>query len=65
MKIFYVASSYIILYAIFLKYKTKYEKESDTFRIEFLILVVFAVALVFNYDYTLLEASIKYYLLFD
>ncbi|CAI4221576.1 unnamed protein product [Auanema sp. JU1783] len=55
MKIFFLASSFGTLYLMLVKFKGTYERESDTFRIEFLLIPCAILALVINHEFTLME----------
>ncbi|CAG0893440.1 unnamed protein product [Cyprideis torosa] len=55
MKIFFLAASYGTLYLMYLKFKATYDSNHDTFRIEFLLLPVTALALLINHEFSVLE----------
>ncbi|XP_014672890.1 PREDICTED: ER lumen protein-retaining receptor 2 [Priapulus caudatus] len=55
MKVFFIASSYATIYLIYLKFKATYDRNHDTFRMEFLVLPVLVLAFVVNHDFTPLE----------
>eukprot|EP01087_Luapelamoeba_hula_P015984 TRINITY_DN4867_c0_g1_i1.p1 TRINITY_DN4867_c0_g1~~TRINITY_DN4867_c0_g1_i1.p1 ORF type:complete len:216 (+),score=23.78 TRINITY_DN4867_c0_g1_i1:186-833(+) len=55
MKIIFLASSYAIVYLMQYKYKHTYDKEHDSFRIIFLIVPCFLLALIFNSEYSVTE----------
>ncbi|CAH1398582.1 unnamed protein product [Nezara viridula] len=55
MKILFLASSYGTIYLMFVKFKATYDHNHDTFRIEFLVLPCFILALLINHDFTPLE----------
>lgn len=57
MKIFYLASSFGTLYLMYVKFKPTYDKQHDTFRIEFLIAPSFILALLIHHDFEILEVS--------
>ncbi|XP_076272597.1 ER lumen protein-retaining receptor [Rhynchophorus ferrugineus] len=55
MKIFFLASSYATIYLIYVKFRATYDKNHDTFRIEFLILPSVLLALLINHQFSFLE----------
>ena len=55
MKIIYLASTYFTLYLIYKKFKATYDRNHDTFRIEFLILPTAILALLWNHEFSVLE----------
>ena len=55
MKIIYLVSTYFTLYLIYRKFKATYDRNHDTFRIEFLILPSAVLALLWNHEYSILE----------
>lgn len=57
MKIIYLASTYFTLYLIYKKFKATYDKNHDTFRIEFLLLPSAVLALLWNHEYSVLEVN--------
>lgn len=59
MKIFFVGSSVYILYLMKGPFRPTHDPNIDTFKIEFLVLGSFVAAMVFNYEYSFSEVSIK------
>ncbi|KAK5640837.1 hypothetical protein RI129_009384 [Pyrocoelia pectoralis] len=55
MKVVFIAASYATIYLIYMKFKATYDHNHDTFRVEFLILPSFILALLINHDFTVLE----------
>ncbi|CAG0886704.1 unnamed protein product [Cyprideis torosa] len=55
MKIFFLAASYGTLYLMYMKFKVTYDQNHDTFRIEFLVLPVAALAFLVNHEFAALE----------
>jgi len=55
MKIFYLASSFGTLYLIYAKFKATYDRNHDTFRIEFIVIPTAILALVLNHEFQLIE----------
>ncbi|KAB0793604.1 hypothetical protein PPYR_13224 [Photinus pyralis] len=55
MKIVFIAASYATVYLIYMKFKATYDHNHDTFRVEFLVLPSFVLALLINHDFTVLE----------
>ncbi|XP_056649159.1 ER lumen protein-retaining receptor [Diorhabda carinulata] len=55
MKFVFLATSYATLYLIYLKFKATYDHNHDTFRIEFLILPSFGLAMVINHEFYFME----------
>lgn len=57
MKIIYLVSTFFTLYLIYRKFKPTYDRNHDTFRIEFLILPSAVLALLWNHEFSVLEVS--------
>ncbi len=55
MKIIFLASTYGLIYIIRYKYRHTYDKEHDTFRIEFIIIPCAVLALLFNIAFEFAE----------
>ena len=55
MKLIFILASFATVYLIYIKFKATYDHNHDTFRIEFLVLPAFVLALVINHDYSVLE----------
>ncbi|XP_067140532.1 ER lumen protein-retaining receptor-like [Centruroides vittatus] len=55
MKIFFIAASVATLYLIYLKFKPTYDRNHDTFRIEFLVVPSIVLSLILNHEFTPLE----------
>src|SRR5271169_2735347 len=55
MKIFFIGSSGYILYLMKGPFRPTHDPNIDTFKIEYLLIVSFVAAMVFNYGYTFAE----------
>jgi len=55
MKIVFMAASYATLYLMYIKFKATYDRNHDTFRVEFLLIPVTALSLLLNHEFTPLE----------
>ncbi|KIM30479.1 hypothetical protein M408DRAFT_328062 [Serendipita vermifera MAFF 305830] len=55
MKLFFIGSSCYILYLIRFQFRTTYDPNLDTFRVEYLLVPSFILGLIFNYEFTLTE----------
>jgi len=55
MKIVFMSTSLATLYLMYLKFKATYDRNHDTFRIEFLLIPVTLLALLVNHEFTPLE----------
>ncbi|XP_043917911.1 ER lumen protein-retaining receptor 3-like [Protopterus annectens] len=55
MKVIFLTASYATVYLIFLKFKGSYDRENDSFRVEFLLVPVAGLSFLENYDFTPLE----------
>jgi len=55
MKIIYLVSTYFTLYLIYRKFKATYDRNHDTFRIEFLILPAAVLTFIWNHEFSVLE----------
>jgi len=55
MKIVFIGASFGTLYMMYMKFKATYDRNHDTFRIEFLIIPVSLLALVVNHEFSPLE----------
>jgi len=55
MKVFFLVSSYGTLYLMYLKFKATYDRNHDTFRVEFLVLPCLVLSLVINHDFSIME----------
>ncbi|KAI9262751.1 ER lumen protein retaining receptor 1 [Sporodiniella umbellata] len=55
MKVFFLGSSFYTVYLMMSKFKATCEKELDTFKIEYLILIASILSIVFCYQYTIVE----------
>ena len=58
MKVIFIFASFATIYLIYMKFKATYDSNHDTFRIEFLLVPVAALAFLINHDFTPLEVSI-------
>lgn len=57
MKVLFVSASCATVYLIFQKFKPTYDGNHDTFRVEFAVIPAVVLALVFNYEFTVLEIA--------
>lgn len=55
MKIFFIGASYATLYLIYFKFKATYDRNHDTFRIEFLLGPAALLALIINNEFSFME----------
>ncbi|ORX50071.1 ER lumen protein retaining receptor [Piromyces finnis] len=55
MKIFFISTSIYICYLMKFKFKATWEPSLDTFKIEYLIIPSFVLALIFNYEFSIME----------
>uniref|UniRef100_A0A2R5LMM0 ER lumen protein-retaining receptor n=1 Tax=Ornithodoros turicata TaxID=34597 RepID=A0A2R5LMM0_9ACAR len=55
MKVVFLAASYATLYLIYVKFKATYDRNHDTFRVEFLLIPTVILALLVNHEFTPLE----------
>ncbi|KAF7385657.1 ER lumen protein-retaining receptor [Vespula maculifrons] len=55
MKIIFLSASYTTVYLMYMKFKATYDHNHDTFRIEFLVLPTFVLALLINHEPSVVE----------
>jgi len=55
MKVVFLVASYGTLYLMWSKFKATYDRNHDTFRVEFLLLPCALLALVINHEFTMME----------
>ena len=55
MKVIYLATTYVTVYLIYVKFRSTYHRSHDSFRIELLILPSAALAFLWNHEFTVLE----------
>jgi len=55
MKVIFLGASFGVLYLMFIKFKATYDRNHDSFRIEFLILPCVALSLIINHEFSILE----------
>ena len=55
MKFFFIGSSAYVLYLMKVPFRATYEPSLDTFRMEYLFVPSVLAALIFHYQFTLLE----------
>jgi len=55
MKVFFLATSFGTCYLMFFKFKATYDRNHDSFRIEFLILPCFILSVLINHDFSVME----------
>ena len=57
MKVVFIAGSAGTLFLIFHKFKSTRDRENDVFRIEILLIPCLVLAMLVNYDFTVIEVS--------
>lgn len=57
MKLVFIGASYATVYLMYVKFKATYDHNHDTFRIEFLLIPTFVLALLLNHEFTVMEVS--------
>jgi ER lumen protein retaining receptor len=55
MKLFFLVTSFGTLYLMWLKFKATYDRNHDTFRIEFLVVPAALLALLLNHEFSVME----------
>ncbi|XP_041033446.1 ER lumen protein-retaining receptor 3 [Cetorhinus maximus] len=55
MKIIFLLCAYVTVYLIYMKYSSTFDRENDTFRVEFILVPVAGLSFLVNHDYTPLE----------
>jgi len=55
MKLVFLGTSYGTLYLMYMKFRATYDSNHDTFRVEFLLIPVAALALLFNHEFSVME----------
>ena len=55
MKLFFISTSFYVLYLMQTKYKQTWDPTLDTFKVEYLVGPAFFLALIINYEFTLME----------
>ncbi len=55
MKVIYLVSTYFTIYLIYIKLKSTYDRNHDSFRIELLLLPSAALAFIWNHEFSVLE----------
>lgn len=55
MKVFFIVSSFYVLYLMKIKFKATYDPNLDTFRNEYLLVFAAVLSLVLCYEYTVVE----------
>lgn len=55
MKVVFIGASYATIYLMYVKFRATYDRNHDTFRIEFLVLPVTLLSLLVNHEFTILE----------
>ncbi|MFH4978635.1 hypothetical protein AB6A40_005344 [Gnathostoma spinigerum] len=55
MKVFFLISSYGTLYLMWVKFKPTYDRNHDTFRVEFLVIPCAILSILVNHEFTVLE----------
>lgn len=59
MKVVFIAASYATLYLMYIKFKATYDHNHDTFRIEFLLVPSVILALLINFEFSVVEVRIQ------
>lgn len=57
-KVIFLVSSYATIYLIYFKFCATYDRNHDTFRLEFLIIPATILALIFNYRFNPFEVRL-------
>lgn len=57
-QVFFISASYATLYLIYVKFKATYDRNHDTFRVEFLLGPAALLALVLNNEFSFLEVRL-------
>ena len=57
-QVVFIAASYATLYLMYIKFKATYDRNQDTFRVEFLLLPVTILALILNHEFTVFEVRV-------
>ncbi|XP_005994322.1 ER lumen protein-retaining receptor 3 [Latimeria chalumnae] len=55
MKVVFLTCAYTTVYLIYMKFRSSYDQQNDSFRVEFLLVPVAGLSFLENYDFTLLE----------
>ena len=55
MKVIFLASSFATLYLVYSKFKASYDRNHDTFRVEFLVVPIIGLSLLVNHEFSFLE----------
>lgn len=55
MKVFFLASSVATVYFMFIKFRATYDRNHDTFRVEFLVIPSAVLAVLINHEFTIFE----------
>ncbi|XP_020378344.1 ER lumen protein-retaining receptor 3 [Rhincodon typus] len=55
MKIIFLLCIYVTVYLIYIKYSSTFDRENDTFRVEFILVPVAGLSFLVNHDYAPLE----------
>jgi len=55
MKLFFLVTSFGTLYLMWMKFKATYDRNHDTFRIEFLVIPAALLALLLNHEFSVME----------
>lgn len=55
MKVFFIVSSYGTIYLMLIKFRPTYEKESDSFRVELLLIPCILLSFLINHEFTTME----------
>jgi len=55
MKLFFISSSIATVYLMWIKFKATYDRNHDTFRVEFLVVPAIVLALIINHEFSVME----------
>ena len=64
MKVFYLISSMGTVYLMYVKFKATYDKNHDTFRVEFLLIPALILSLLINHEFEVVEVNLRNYYYF-
>jgi ER lumen protein retaining receptor len=59
MKVFYLISSMGTVYLMYVKFKATYDKNHDTFRVEFLLIPALVLSLLINHEFEVVEVNFR------
>lgn len=59
MKVLFLVASFATLFLIYNKFKATYNRNNDTFRIEFLLIPAIVLSLLINHEFAFLEVGVQ------